>query len=489
MLAELSRGRARQGFTATETAVSVFALKDALFEVAMRAEQPLAALIAASRWVDELGLFTFESYARAREEVIAEQAEQLLELSTPVVKLWEGVVAVPLVGTLDSARAQVVMERLLQTLVDTGSPYAIIDITGVPAVDTQVAQHLLKTVVAARLMGAECIISGIRPQIAQTIVALGIEFGDIATKATPGRRAAARAARQRRRGRATPRRGGAPDGTGAGPQDRRHPAGLDPGRHAGPDGAAAAGGPGRADRRHRRHGVIIDITALDIVDSFVGRMLSTIASISRVLDAETVVVGMRPAVAITLVELGLSLDGVRTALNVERGMELLARRSRAERRRRADDDDPATPERRCAVTDERRPRATGDAAPIAADEDVVRVRQLVRTARRRGQAVPGRPDQAGHRGQRAGPQHPGLRRRRAGARSRPVDNGRRRGVRIVFADDGPGIADLDLALTDGYTTGGGLGLGLAAPAGWSTSSTSTPRSAQGTTVTVTKWAR
>ena len=134
--------------------------------------------------VDDLGLFTFETYAKAREELITEQTEQLLELSTPVVKLWDGVVAVPLVGTLDSARAQVVMERLLQTLVDTGSPYAIIDITGVPAVDTQVAQHILKTVVAARLMGAECIISGIRPQIAQTIVALGIEFGDIVTKAT-----------------------------------------------------------------------------------------------------------------------------------------------------------------------------------------------------------------------------------------------------------------------------------------------------------------
>ncbi len=134
--------------------------------------------------IDELGLFTFETYAKAREEVISNQAEQLLELATPVVKLWHGVVALPLVGTLDSARAQVVMEKLLQTLVDTGSEYAIIDITGVPAVDTQVAQHLLKTIVAARLMGAECIISGIRPQIAQTIVALGIEFGDIATKAT-----------------------------------------------------------------------------------------------------------------------------------------------------------------------------------------------------------------------------------------------------------------------------------------------------------------
>jgi rsbT co-antagonist protein RsbR len=146
--------------------------------------EKLRDFIASSRAIDNLGLFTFSTYAQAREELIADQAEQLLELSTPVVKLWEGVVAVPLVGTLDSARAQVVMERLLQMLVDTGSPYAIIDITGVPAVDTQVAQHVLKTVVAARLMGADCIISGIRPQIAQTIVALGIEFGDIVTKAT-----------------------------------------------------------------------------------------------------------------------------------------------------------------------------------------------------------------------------------------------------------------------------------------------------------------
>jgi rsbT co-antagonist protein RsbR len=186
-LVDLSRGRARQGFSASETAVTVFGLKTALFDavdVHDGDRQAVADVIAASRMVDELGLFTFETYAKTREELIADQAEQLLELATPVVKLWEGVVAIPLVGTLDSARAQVVMERLLETLVDTSSPYAIIDITGVPAVDTQVAQHILKTVVAARLMGAECIISGIRPQIAQTIVALGIEFGDIATKAT-----------------------------------------------------------------------------------------------------------------------------------------------------------------------------------------------------------------------------------------------------------------------------------------------------------------
>ncbi|GAB3853038.1 STAS domain-containing protein [Micromonospora andamanensis] len=186
VLADFSRGQARQGFSATETATGVFALKEALL-TALDDDQSIATLrdyVAFSALVDQMGLFTFETFVRTRESLIADQAEQLLELSTPVVKLWEGVVAVPLVGTLDSARAQVVMERLLQTLVDTGSPYAIIDITGVPAVDTQVAQHILKTVVAARLMGADCIISGIRPQIAQTIVALGIEFGDIATKAS-----------------------------------------------------------------------------------------------------------------------------------------------------------------------------------------------------------------------------------------------------------------------------------------------------------------
>ena len=185
VLTELSRARARQGFSPTETSVAVFALKEAVLGVLDQHDpHALADFIAFSKLVDQLGLFTFETFSTAREQIIGDQAEQLLELSTPVVKLWEGVVAVPLVGTLDSARTQVFMEKLLQTLVDTGSEHAIIDITGVPAVDTEVAQHLLKTVVAARLMGAECIISGIRPQIAQTMVALGIEFGDIRTKAT-----------------------------------------------------------------------------------------------------------------------------------------------------------------------------------------------------------------------------------------------------------------------------------------------------------------
>jgi rsbT co-antagonist protein RsbR len=185
LLNELSASRARQGFTVSETAISVFAVKDAIHSVATDGADSISKADFAefSSFVDKLGLRTVEAYVAARESLISEQSQQLLELSTPVVKLWDGVVAVPLIGTLDSARSQVVMERLLEALVDTGSPFAILDITGVPAVDTQVAQHILKTVVAAQLMGAQCIISGIRPQIAQTIVSLGIEFGDIVTKA------------------------------------------------------------------------------------------------------------------------------------------------------------------------------------------------------------------------------------------------------------------------------------------------------------------
>lgn len=188
LLADLGRTRARQGFSPTEAATSVFALKRAVLAVlaesdAADAADGFRAFGELSVFVDSLGLHLLETYAAARETVIAQQGETLLELSTPVVKLWDGIVALPLVGTLDSARTQVVMETLLEALVETGSEHAIIDITGVPAVDTQVAQHLLKTVRAARLLGAECIISGIRPQIAQTVVALGIEFGDIQTKA------------------------------------------------------------------------------------------------------------------------------------------------------------------------------------------------------------------------------------------------------------------------------------------------------------------
>jgi rsbT co-antagonist protein RsbR len=183
-LEELSRSRARDGFTPSETALGVFSLKEAVFELVADAADLVPEYLAFSQLVDDLGLRTFEAYTAAREQIIADQATSMMELSTPVVRLWDGVIAVPLVGTLDSARTQLVMEKLLDTLVTTGAGHAVIDITGVPTVDTEVAQHLLKTVSAARLLGAECTISGIRPQVAQTIVSLGIEFGDIATKAT-----------------------------------------------------------------------------------------------------------------------------------------------------------------------------------------------------------------------------------------------------------------------------------------------------------------
>jgi rsbT co-antagonist protein RsbR len=184
VLAELSRSQARLGSTPTETAISVFGLKDAVYELVADAADLVPEFLTFSRMIDELGLYTFERYTAAREQIITDQAESMLELSTPVVRLWDGIIAVPLVGTLDSARTQLVMEKMLDALVAVGADHAVIDITGVPTVDTEVAQHLLKTVMAARLLGAECTISGIRPQIAHTIVSLGIEFGDIATKAT-----------------------------------------------------------------------------------------------------------------------------------------------------------------------------------------------------------------------------------------------------------------------------------------------------------------
>jgi rsbT co-antagonist protein RsbR len=189
LLDELSRSRARQGFTPTETATFVFSLKQAVFarlrdEFSKDPERLSSVTWALSTLLDQLGLYTMETYQKGREELINRQQQEMLELSTPVVELWDGVLALPLIGTLDSARTQVVMESLLQRIVDTGSSIAIIDITGVPTVDTLVAQHLLKTVAAARLMGADCIISGIRPQIAQTIVHLGVELQDVVTKAT-----------------------------------------------------------------------------------------------------------------------------------------------------------------------------------------------------------------------------------------------------------------------------------------------------------------
>ncbi|MBW8375240.1 polyvinylalcohol dehydrogenase [Stenotrophomonas maltophilia] len=187
-LEELSRERVLKGFNSSETASFIFSLKRPLFELIQQgyADDPAQLgnqLWALSELIDQLGLHTVSVFQKTREDVIQRQQEEMLELSTPVVKLWEGVLALPMIGTLDSQRTQVVMESLLQRIVDTGSEIAIIDITGVPTVDTLVAQHLLKTVTAIRLMGADAIISGVRPQIAQTIVHLGLDLQGIVTKA------------------------------------------------------------------------------------------------------------------------------------------------------------------------------------------------------------------------------------------------------------------------------------------------------------------
>jgi len=187
-LENLSRTRALQGFDSQDTASFIFSLKRVLFETIQHAyadspQDQAGQMWAVSELLDSLGMHTVRSFQKSREEIIARQQEDLLELSTPVVKLWEGVLALPMIGTLDSQRTQVVMESLLERIVETGSEIAIIDITGVPTVDTLVAQHLLKTVTAIRLMGADCIISGVRPQIAQTIVHLGLDLQGIVTKA------------------------------------------------------------------------------------------------------------------------------------------------------------------------------------------------------------------------------------------------------------------------------------------------------------------
>lgn len=189
LLTELSRSRATQGFTPSQVAMFIFSLKQPLFSRINEILKSDSTALAGTLWeatvvLDALGLYTTEVFQQARESVIARQQEELIELSTPVVELWQGILALPLIGTLDSERTQVVMESLLQRLVATGSSIAVIDITGVPTVDTLVAQHLLKTVAAAQLMGADCIISGIRPQIAQTIVHLGIDLSSVATKAS-----------------------------------------------------------------------------------------------------------------------------------------------------------------------------------------------------------------------------------------------------------------------------------------------------------------
>ena len=187
-LGDISRSRAIQGFTPTDTANFVFSLKEPIFDALHRVSPDDAAQVAAGTWsaskaLDQLGLHTMEVFLQSREEVIGRQGDEIAELSTPVVRLWDGILALPLIGTLDSARTGVVMENLLQAIVDEEAEIAIIDITGVPTVDTLVAQHLLKAIAAARLMGADCIVSGIRPQIAQTMVHLGVEL-NVVSKAT-----------------------------------------------------------------------------------------------------------------------------------------------------------------------------------------------------------------------------------------------------------------------------------------------------------------
>jgi rsbT co-antagonist protein RsbR len=215
LLSEISASRVRQGFSPVDVAMFVLSLKQPLFaairtELSKSQDAMFETVWAATELLDRLALITTEAYVATREELILRQQQELLELSTPVVKLWDGILALPIIGTLDSARTQVVMESLLQAVVATNSKYAIIDITGVPTVDTLVAQHLLKTITAARLMGAECIISGVRPQIAQTIVHLGINLEDVITKA---KLADALALALDRSGRAIVRKASAPAST------------------------------------------------------------------------------------------------------------------------------------------------------------------------------------------------------------------------------------------------------------------------------------
>lgn len=188
VLNSISASRAKQGFSTSETATFVLSLKQPIFNAIRRESASDPAALFSDIWqstllLDKLALLTADAFQATREQMIARQQEELMELSTPVVKLWDGILALPIIGTLDSARTQVVMESLLSAVVQTNSRVAIIDITGVPTVDTLVAQHLLKTITAARLMGADCIISGVRPQIAQTIVHLGIDLAGVITKA------------------------------------------------------------------------------------------------------------------------------------------------------------------------------------------------------------------------------------------------------------------------------------------------------------------
>jgi rsbT co-antagonist protein RsbR len=299
--------RARQGFSPRETGNFIFSLKEAVLEVLQgeikdNPQQLFEESVRINRIMDNLSVITFETFIKGREEVILRQTDEIAEISTPVIRLWDGILGLPIIGTLDSARTQIVMENLLQEIVATGSSIAILDISGVPAVDSLVAQHLIKTVSATRLMGAECIISGIRPEIAQTVVHLGIDLSNIITKATLASALAYAFKVMRLEVKKV-------NTIQVDLYDRL--------------ALTLEADLVQMVQKTNARGVLIDISAVSIVDSFMGRILGNIASMSRILDAETVVVGMQPAVAITLIELGLPLKGVHTALDVEKGMILL----------------------------------------------------------------------------------------------------------------------------------------------------------------------
>ena len=331
MLSGVSRTRSLQGFSPSETAIFVFSLKEPLFqrirdELGKDTATLFEEIRRANDLLDRLGLYTTEVYQKSREEVIHRQQQDMLELSTPVVKLWDGILALPMIGTLDSARTQVVMENLLQRIVDTGAEVAILDITGVPTVDTLTAQHLHQDGHRRAAHGRRLHHQRHPPADRADHRPPGGRPGRRDHQGDPGGRVlgGAQADEPRRR----PRRGAA--GLAETAVDRIPIlkmgdlllVTIQVDMH---DQLALTLQDDLTDRISRTgaKGVLIDISSLEVVDSFIGRMLANIAAMARVLDAATVVVGMQPAVAITLVELGLSLPGVRTALNVERGMTLL----------------------------------------------------------------------------------------------------------------------------------------------------------------------
>ena len=444
-LSDLSRSRAEAGFSPSETATFVFSLKRPLFarlaqEYGDDASGLVEVLWEATALLDRLGLFTIQEHQREREALINRQQRELMELSTPVVKLWEGVVALPLIGTLDSERAQVVMESLLERIVETNSTIAIIDITGVPTVDTLVAQHLLKTVAAARLMGADCVISGIRPQIAQTIVHLGLTLSEVTTKATMADAIAI--ALERGGLRIMPARddSDARRRADTDPEDGRAVARHDPSGYARPPRDAPAGRSDGADRERSR---------ARCADRHLlaggGRLVHRTDAREHCGD------GSDPRRG----------DGRRGNASgcrdhTGRAWPDASRCADGAQRRAGNAVAFARREREQWQLDGSRPSKGLD---IATSDDVVRVRALVRDAAvelgfsivDQTKVVTAASELARNTYTYGG-----------GGRFRLeiLTSDSRHGLRLVFEDDGPGIADIEQALRDGFTTGSGLGMGL-----------------------------